>query len=144
MKDSDSCIATDFYCTMILLLISIVALMGCSSSLVQECEQNTVEYIWDKGQNSTLGIEAPADVFKWKVEIEYDSAQQDQIHKRVIFRFGGFRTYLDWEEFDIQLVVETFKTFPNYISFKNLNCTIATLILFKTFMFLTQLFYDDS
>ena len=43
-------------------------------SLAQGCEQNTVEYTWDKGQNSTLRIEAPANILKWKVEIEYDTA----------------------------------------------------------------------
>ena len=55
-------------------LFSIAALFGCFSSLAQGCEQNTVDYTWAKGQNSTLRIEAPANVFKWKVEIEYDSA----------------------------------------------------------------------
>ena len=48
--------------------------MGCFFSLAQGCEQNTIEYTWDKGQNSTLRIEAPANLFRWKVEIEYDSA----------------------------------------------------------------------
>ena len=61
-------------------LILIAILIGCFScnhflqSLGQGCEQNTVEYTWDKGQNSTLRIEAPANILKWKVEIEYDTA----------------------------------------------------------------------
>jgi len=57
-----------------LYLISIVALMGCFSSLAQGCEQNTVEYTWDKGQNGTLRIEAPANILRWKIEVEYDTA----------------------------------------------------------------------
>ena len=62
------------YFTMKLHLFSIAVIIGSFSSLAHGCEQNTVEYTWAKGQNSTLRIETPANVFKWKVEIEYDSA----------------------------------------------------------------------
>ena len=65
---------THFYSTMRLKVILIVALVGCFSSLGQGCEQNTVEHTWSKGQNSTLTLEVPANVLKWKIEIEYDTA----------------------------------------------------------------------
>ena len=48
--------------------------MGCFSSLTQGCEVNEIEHTWNQGQNNKLRIEAPAKIFVWKVEIEYDTA----------------------------------------------------------------------
>ena len=45
-----------------------------SYTFAQGCEQNIVEHTWNQGQNNKLRIEAPAKTFKWKVEIEYDTA----------------------------------------------------------------------
>ena len=45
-----------------------------SYSHAQGCDQNIEEHTWNQGQNNKLQIEVPAKTFKWKVEIEYDTA----------------------------------------------------------------------
>ena len=55
-------------------LILSIAFFACSCSFALECEQNIEEHTWNQGQNNKLRIEAPTKLFKWRVEIEYDTA----------------------------------------------------------------------